>query len=392
MKLKQNGLLANGLIWFGAATSLAEIEAGLHCRGNLTAVLSGHLLGFFLLFATGAIGGHKRQSAMETTVEAFGTAGSRFFAGLNVLQLIGWTAVMISLGATAAVTLLPQIGFVPFCGIVGGAAILALLVDFRHSTFLSAGTIALLAILAAYLTFAVTRLPTVPELTVSDSFAKTFELSVAMPLSWLPLISDHTKDAERPLAAAAVSALSYSVVSVWMYVLGTMIAAVRTDGNIAAVILRTGIGFAGLAIVILSTSISAFLDLYSSGESSRTLWKRIPAKAVGLLTGLVGIIFAISGIEARYASFLYLIASVFAPMASVLLVEHYFVRRRHTPLNLCAWVAGTVLYHLSATSPLGPTLTAILIAGAIASLGKFFVCPAEGRLKSLRLSRIAEKT
>jgi len=370
MKMKQNGLLANGLIWFGAATSLAEIEAGLHCRGNLTAVLLGHILGFVLLFATGAIGGRMRQTAMETTVEAFGTAGSHFFAGLNVLQLVGWTAVMVSLGATAATTLLPRIGFAPFCCIVGGAAILALLVDFRHAAFLSTGTISLLALLSAYLTFAVARLPAMPGAAASDSFTEAFELSVAMPLSWLPLISDYTKDAERPLAASFVSALAYSFAGVWMYVLGAMIAAVRADGNIAEVILQTGIGIAGLLVIILSTSVSAFLDLYSSGESSRTLWKKLPTKAVGLIAGLIGIALAVGGIEARYANFLVLIASVFAPMAAVLIVTHYFVRRRHTPLNVCAWIIGTVVYHLSSASPLGPTLTALLAAGTIAAFGK----------------------
>ena len=40
------------------------------------------------------------------------------------------------------------------------------------------------------------------------SFGAAVELSVAMPLSWLPLISDYTREAEHPVKATAVSALS----------------------------------------------------------------------------------------------------------------------------------------------------------------------------------------
>jgi len=370
MKIRKNGLFANGLIWFGAATSLAEIEAGLHCKGNLVAVLLGHLFGFVLLFAMGLIGGQTCQTAMQTTTRAFGNIGRRFFAGLNLLQLIGWTAVMVSMGALASTELFPQVGFPVFCLIVGGLAIFGLLIDFKQSSILVSGTIFLLAALAVVLTLNVQMLPTSNQTSAENpSFFSAFELSIAMPLSWLPLISDHTKDAEHPVAVSLVSALTYSIVSVWMYVLGMMIAAADSGGSIAQSILRTEIGVFGLIIVITSTALSAFLDLYSSGESGQALWRRLPPKAVGLTAGLIGIVLAISGIQERYASFLYLIASVFAPMAAVLIVSHYVVRRRYAALNVFSWGVGTVIYHLSAASPLGPTLTALLAASFIASLG-----------------------
>lgn len=41
-----------------------------------------------------------------------------------------------------------------------------------------------------------------------------------MPLSWLPLISDYTREAEKPFAATLSSTLTYGVVSCWMYVIG----------------------------------------------------------------------------------------------------------------------------------------------------------------------------
>lgn len=43
--MKKTGVFANGLIWFGAAVSIAEIEAGCSIGGNWSALIAGHLLG-----------------------------------------------------------------------------------------------------------------------------------------------------------------------------------------------------------------------------------------------------------------------------------------------------------------------------------------------------------
>ena len=55
-------------------------------------------------------------------------------------------------------------------------------------------------------------------ITASDdtmTFGAAVELAVAMPLSWLPLISDYTREAEKPFAATLASVLVYSLVSIF---------------------------------------------------------------------------------------------------------------------------------------------------------------------------------
>ena len=48
--MKKTNLFTNGVIWFGAAVSIAEIEAGLQTGANWSAVVLGHLFGGLLLF------------------------------------------------------------------------------------------------------------------------------------------------------------------------------------------------------------------------------------------------------------------------------------------------------------------------------------------------------
>ena len=104
---KGTSILNNGLIWFGAGVSIAEILTGtylapLGMAKGLAAILLGHVIGCSLLFLAGLIGGFARRSAMETVKMSFGHKGSLLFSTLNVLQLLGWTAIMIYDGALAA--------------------------------------------------------------------------------------------------------------------------------------------------------------------------------------------------------------------------------------------------------------------------------------------------
>lgn len=60
--------------------------------------------------------------------------------------------------------------------------------------------------------------------TEAMTFGAGVELAIAMPLSWLPLISDYTREAEDPVKASLVSSIVYGIVSCWMYLIGSVFA------------------------------------------------------------------------------------------------------------------------------------------------------------------------
>ena len=71
MEERRTSVFENGLIWFGAAVSIAEILTGtyfapLGFTKGLLAILIGHVIGCAMLFFAGLIGGKVRKSAMET--------------------------------------------------------------------------------------------------------------------------------------------------------------------------------------------------------------------------------------------------------------------------------------------------------------------------------------
>jgi putative hydroxymethylpyrimidine transporter CytX len=205
-------------------------------------------------------------------------------------------------------------------------------------------------------------------------FWNIFEISIAMPISWLPVISDYTKDVEKPIKATAVSAAAYTIASLWMYIIGIEIAGIGANNNIAQAILLAGLGIPGIIIVVLSTVTTNFLAANSAGESAKAIFSKINPKIAGIVVSLLSAVLAISGIMDHYIGFLYLIASVFAPMAAVLLVSFYFVKNNEANLffwiwNIFAWLAGFIVYQVAAHQEsvfLGPTLLAVIISAVLA--------------------------
>ena len=82
----------------------------------------------------------------------------------------------------------------------------------------------------------------------------------------------------------------------------------------------------------------------------------------------VGAVLALTGVVDRSVEVLYAIASVFAPMAAVLLVNRYVVRRRCVVWSFCSWAAGTAAYYLTGEMFWSPTVTSMAVAGTSALL------------------------
>lgn len=92
MEEKRTSVFENGLIWFGAAVSIAEILtetyfAPLGFTKGLFAILIGHIIGCAMLFFAGLIGGKVRKSAMETAKMSFGSKGALLFSVLYRLGI-----------------------------------------------------------------------------------------------------------------------------------------------------------------------------------------------------------------------------------------------------------------------------------------------------------------
>lgn len=356
MEEKRTSVFENALIWFGAGVSIAEIVTGTYFAPlgfgkGIAAILIGHVIGCVLLFFAGLIGGKVRKSAMDTAKMSFGQKGALLFSVLNIIQLIGWTAIMIYDGALAASGIL-NIGNYIWCIVIGALIILWILIGIKNLGKVNTVAMTALFVLTVILSFVIFKSGAVTQVGGDMmTFGAAVELSVAMPLSWLPLISDYTREAEKPVKATAASVITYGIISCWMYVIGMGAAIFTGESDIAQIMLKAGLGIAGLLIIIFSTVTTTFLDAYSAGISSESLSSKINGKWVAVGVTVIAVPMAIFLPLYDITDFLYLIGSVFAPMIAVQIADFFILKedsneRAFCVRNLIIWFAGFVIYRL----------------------------------------------
>lgn len=360
------------LLWVGAAISISEIYTGgliapLGFTKGLAAILIGHLIGTLLLAFGGYISFQSGRTAMEKVRDSLGPVGAKITAFLNVLQLIGWGAVMIiqagrAFGGIVNLTLSISI-------IIMGLAVFTWAFFFNnYSKVINDIFVVVLLVLSIMVLFKV-DFNTFPGLTGEMSFTTAIELSIAMPISWLPLIGDYTKNGQSKQGVFWASFSGYFIGSALMYFLGFLITT-HTGLDVIEYIVQSNIKFVAGFIIVVSTVTTAFLDIYSAVISTKQL---IPFKndnlwiaIYSLISMLIAFVFPIE----NYVNFLLTIGGVFIPVYTIVFIEYLTgYKGQSVKLNtvgILIAIAGTLLYNYFVKAQWGsPTIAVFFIVSVV---------------------------
>ena len=346
----------------------------------LLAIVIGSLIGCVPLAAVGLAGEREGVPSMVLFRPVLGLRGSFLPSALNLLQLVGWTAVEFwAMGRVANVASRELFGLdapglwlavvaVLCTGLaVGGPVLVVRRWLERFGIYVLLGT-------ATWITV---RAVTAGDLGAIWSgpgeggmpFWLAVDLVIVMPVSWLPLVADYNRFARPGTHGFAGTYLGYLAGNVWFYALGALL--VLGAGATADVLgIGTAVaGAAGGALLLLALlageSDNAFANLYSSAVSIQNVAPRASQRWLVAALGALAFGLALTLSMDRYELFLLLIGSVFVPLFGVFaadwLVRHggrYGRELLFAPtgvrwLALVPWVAGFVLYHWSV--PTGPT-------------------------------------
>lgn len=385
-------------LWFSLGIGLMVLQTGallapgLGMSGSMLAILLGTLVGVLLLAAVGVIGSDTGLSSMAALKLSLGSKGAGVPAVLNLLQLVGWGSFEIIVMRDAA-SLLGAGAFSegslwasPMLWTVVFGALATLLAVSGPLTFvrqiLRKWGIWLLLAACVWLTFNLVSKADLAALWSragdgSMPFAVGFDIAIAMPLSWLPLIADYSRFGKRATAVFGGTALGFFIGNFWLMSLGVAYTlAFAPSGEANALLLAlagAGMGIP-LLLILLDESENAFADIHSAAVSSGILLKA-KVEHLALAIGIICTLIACFAPLAQYQNFLLMIASVFAPLFGVVLVDHFILRRRRQGvattglrwMTLLAWIGGICTYHLLAKlyPDIGATLPALVVAGVL---------------------------
>src|SRR5918995_360530 len=375
-----------GILWNDLSLGLLVLVTGgllvpALGRGTAAAAIAiGTVLGCLPLAAVALAGAREGLPGMVLFRPVLGRRGSYAPSVLNVAQLLGWTAVEFwAMGRLANALSVDLLGIDAFplwlALIAAGCTALALggpvLVVKR---FLERfGTWIVIASGVGLTVSLVTSASPVGGWAAATGglpFLLAVDLVIVMPVSWLPLVADSTRFARHEDGVFAATFIGYAIGNVWFYLLGALLVLQAVAEPDAQSTGRAIVGLAGGSVLVLGLLVgeapNAFADVYSAAVSALNVVPRASERFLIVSIGAIAFLLALLITMDRYEVFLFLIGSVFVPLAAVFLAD-YFVRARgrygagrvFRPANdgvrrwaLIPWIAGFLLYQWSV--PTGP--------------------------------------
>jgi putative hydroxymethylpyrimidine transporter CytX len=331
------------LLWVGASISISEIFTGgllapLGFIQGFIVIIGGHLIGT-AIFAMGAYISYARKAnAMDSVAYSFGKTGGKLVALCNLIQLVGWIVILVVQAGSAIAGVLPHI---PFCM---AAFILSILQIVWAIIFGNPGSrindVSVVLLSSLCILFFIETAGTEPvSVNISNSMnmALGIELSIAMPVSWLPLVGDHSYKTNNKTSAVLMPFLGYFLGSSLMYILGLFIV-VSTGNDIFTFIALSRFRYVACGVLLLSTITTNFVALFSAAVSSTQFIKskntRFPVIVIGLFTLAGAVFFPVNRFMIVMEKFLTSITMVFVPIFTILFLEYLTKgKRSEKPVN-----------------------------------------------------------
>jgi putative hydroxymethylpyrimidine transporter CytX len=372
---------AMALLWMGAAISISEVLTGgllssLGLARGLVAVFVGHIIGAVILGIGGYISFSRKENAMDSVAFSLGKTGGKLVALCNVTQLLGWIIILVVEAVSAITLVLPAL---PFWAAALGLSVFEVL---WALVFGSPGgrindiAVALLAVLCTLLFIEAAR-----GISGAAGFSGAMtmnitlgiELSIAMPVSWLPLVGDYSSQADSKLCAAGMPFIGYFTGSCLMYIIGLCIG-ISNGGDVFAFIAGSRFRYAACVVLLLSTITTNFIAIYSAALSSGKLIKiksrRVRIIVIGVFTALVSAFFPAERFNDSLTAFLTAIGTVFIPVYTAVFLEYFLKRQRfEKSINwgmVIIALIGMIGYRIfSVYEILIPTVMTILLVGVL---------------------------
>ncbi|GAB6103156.1 putative hydroxymethylpyrimidine transporter CytX [Thermococcus atlanticus] len=374
---RQYTLLTLSAIWFGAGISIAEFWAGalltpaLSLWAALGVILLGHLIGNTVMGLIAVEGEETGLPTMVLSRAALGIRGSLLPSALNYLQLIGWTAIMLIVGANAMNAVFGK-GYSVWVLVLGILVTAWTYIGPRNWEKIEKAAAALLLLLAVWLTYT-----TLEQFSLTALLSKhgtggmgtmlALDLVIAMPLSWAPLIADYSRFVRGREGAFWGTYLGYFISSSLFYFVGALTNMAVGESDPIKIIAAYGLGIPAMLVIIFSTVTTTFLDVYSAAITYKNILPEADARKQVLLIGMLGTALALVFPVDRYEGFLLLIGGAFVSLAAIMLTDYFIVKKGYDPDELLdeegrfagyniraliIWLAGFLFYMLLAVEGL----------------------------------------
>lgn len=331
------------LIWMGAGICLASIYAGnalagLGLQKGAIALVVGTLLGTLPMYLMSLLGTREGVTGMTSTRPSLGIRGSYAASVINIIQLLGWVAIMILVTQEACAQLqvlgTSRLETNLLILLIGAVITINAALGHNNWKWFQWITVGATVVLSIVMTAAVFQVyPMEDLLKVQEvqtmSLAVGIDSIVGLSLAWVPLVPDYSRYARKGKSAARGTFLAYAGTSIWMFFVGLVcsVATGSIDASPVEVMVELHLGKLGLCVVILSGVTTAFLNVFSSGVSAMNIFPKAKERPMVLAAGVAGTMIALFFPINNFQGFLILLGAVFVPLEAIVLADYFLIRK-----------------------------------------------------------------
>ncbi|MBI5290174.1 MAG: hypothetical protein HY873_14470 [Chloroflexi bacterium] len=361
------GALGQAMLWGGLSMSLLAFVPGAYLVPALglgeaiTIVVLGSIAGAGMLAMVAALAARQGKTSVGLLSSTLGMPAGTTLAALLLLRHTLWAIFALTFAARVATNVPTLGGSTAVWAVALGALALALaLLPARTFVQVWIGRFAFWVGLLVIALVTVTGVFTygIPILHDADgmggwpSRAQGFDLIVALPLLWLPVVADYAKDASSPRAAAIGAGTGAGVMTAWYCIVGVLWVFTVSTSDVAGFITALPIGAAGLIVVVALESDAVAANLYAASMAGGRFgyrWFRPALLATAMFAG--AIVVATDAIDIEDA--LQTLSMIFVPLFAAVLVRGVFsVTPRWAAWT--AWIAGAMTYGWISPGDFGP--------------------------------------
>lgn len=332
------------LLWAGSAIAVDVWYSGGALGGagwtnGIIMIVLGSFAGSVIFAAAGVIGSDHGIPSMVSCRPAYGIRGSYLLSVINYFTLIGWTAWMININASAAdrigVMLFGVEGFRAWIIVCGAACTAMALLGAEGWKRFSRFTVVALVLTTFAINVALFAPSGWEALWAAPSggmpLGIAFDLALIIPLSWAPLASDYSRFAKSSRRAFFGSFLGQGIANSWFFATGLACALLLGTLDPTVYVTQVGglaFGIVALFVIWMGTLTTTFLDIYSASISAINVFPRLKERQGALIAGVLGTALALAPWLSAFVEFLYLIGAVFAPSFAIIIADYFVIRRR----------------------------------------------------------------
>ncbi len=399
-KLKSLGIFDYFVLWSSLGVGLLVFQAGAYLtmpfklwgfQMSLTEAfivsVIGSVIGSLLLGLVGVVGAKESIPTMVSLRPSFGLYGSYIPTILNIIQLIGWASFELLIMGDAAASIIGIMSTRWIWIILFGILCLIFAIWGPSAVvrqWLEKFAIWLVYLSTIWITYMIfTNKHVLTNFTLNpfnlSNFLLALDLVVAMPISWVPLVSDYNRFSNGSAESLKGTFTGYAFANTWFYFLGAALYLAYPGEDIIKSISILFFGNVALLLILVDETDNAFADIYSTAVSIQNINPKIRQWLSSIVITIISIGIALSIPLSKYEDFLYLIGASFVPITSIILVDYFIVKNKKYNNNILynsnkfnligvfSWVVGFISYYYFAyiTPLIGATFPTLIISGIV---------------------------